>query len=130
MFKRKIQIPDPVSKFPTFHQKKRSNSRLLQIPNKQIPQVCPGGRGCQGFDLIRALHKEKHINSTRKRVQGATQHIFHRKPAQFFENSTKLCEIYISRSVKNRHFETELNMSLEHSIIAVRNCARAYKGMG
>jgi hypothetical protein len=32
---------------------KSSNSRLLQILNKQIPQVCPGG-GCQGFDLIRA----------------------------------------------------------------------------
>ena len=59
------------------------------------------------FGVFESLHKEKHINSTRKRVQSATQRIFHRKPAQFFENSTKLC-------VKSRHFETELNMSLTH----------------
>jgi hypothetical protein len=41
------------------------------------------------------LHKEKHTNSTRKKGQSATQRKIHRKPAQFFENSTKLCEIYI-----------------------------------
>jgi hypothetical protein len=47
------------------------------------------------FWVFESLHKEKYINSTRKRVQSATQRISHRKPAQFFENSTKLCEIYI-----------------------------------
>jgi hypothetical protein len=45
--------------------------------------------------VFESLHKEKHINSTRKKVQSATQRKIHRKPAQFFENSTKLCEIYI-----------------------------------
>jgi hypothetical protein len=34
--------------------------------------------------------REKHINSTRKKVQSATQRKIHRKTAQFFENSTKL----------------------------------------
>jgi hypothetical protein len=47
------------------------------------------------FGVFESLHKERRINSTRKRVQSATHRIFHRKPAQFFENSTKLCEIYI-----------------------------------
>ena len=49
-------------------------------------------------------------------------------------NSSKIqrnCVKYIlDRPVKSRHFETELNMSLEHSILGVRNCARAYKCMG
>jgi hypothetical protein len=54
VFKRKIQIPDPLKQIPHLPLEKSSNSRLLQILNKQIPQVCPGG-GCQGFDLIRAL---------------------------------------------------------------------------
>jgi hypothetical protein len=40
------------------------------------------------FGVFESLHKEKHINSTRKRVQSATQPIFDRKPAQFFENAT------------------------------------------
>jgi hypothetical protein len=75
------------------------------------------------FGIFNSLYKVKHINSTRKRVQSETQRKIHRKPAQFFENSTKLCEIYIDRSVKSRHFETELNMSLEHSTLGVRNCA-------
>jgi hypothetical protein len=58
------------------------------------------------FWVFESLHKEKHINSTRKKVQSATQRKIHRKPAQFFENSTKQCEIYFDQSVKGRHFET------------------------
>ena len=42
VFKRKIQIPDP-KQIPHLPLEKSSNSRLLQILNKQIPQVCPGG---------------------------------------------------------------------------------------
>ena len=45
--------------------------------------------------VFESLHKEKHINSTRKKVQSVTQRKIHRKLAQFFKNSTKLCEIYI-----------------------------------
>jgi hypothetical protein len=108
---------------------KLSNLKLVLVYIPLNPLYCINSLG-PNFGVFESLHKEKHINSTRKRVQSATQHIFHRKPAQFFENSTQLCEIYISRSMKNRHFETELNMSLEHSIIGVRNCARPYKGMG
>jgi hypothetical protein len=92
------------------------NLSLFTVPLN--PLYCISSLG-PNFGVFESLHKEKHINSTRKRVQSAIQHIFHRKLAQFFENSTKLCEIYISRSVKNRH-----------SILGVRNCARAYKGMG
>jgi uncharacterized protein YcsI (UPF0317 family) len=48
---------------------------------------------------------------------------------------SNLCSFFfihpvLDRSVKNRHFETELNMSLEHSILGVWNCARPYKCMG
>ena len=74
--------------------------------------------------VFESFHKEEHISSTGKKVHSATQRIIHRKPAQFFENSTKLCEIYFDHSVKNRHFETGLNMLLEHSTFGVRNCAR------
>ena len=63
--------------------------------------------------VFESLHKEKHINSTRKKVQSVTQRKIHMKLAQFFKNSTKLSEIYRDHSVKSRHFETELNMSLE-----------------
>ena len=62
---------------------------LVYIPLHCINSLDPN------FGVLESLHKVKHINSTRKRVQSATQRIFHRKPAQFFENSTKLCEIYI-----------------------------------
>jgi hypothetical protein len=61
------------------------------------------------------------INSTRKKVQSATQRQIHRKPAQLFENSMKLCEIYFDHSGKSRHFETGRNMSpLEFGIVRER----------
>ena len=83
------------------------------------------------FWVFESLHKEKHINSTRKKFLSATQRKINRKPAQFFENSTKLCEIYFDHSVKSRHFETgRYWMLLEHSTLGVWNCARAYKSMG
>jgi hypothetical protein len=41
-----------------------SNSHLLQILNKQIPQVFPRGGGCQGFDLIHTLPFEVKSCST------------------------------------------------------------------
>jgi hypothetical protein len=50
------------------------------------------------FGVFESLHKEKHINSTCKKVQSATQRKIHRKPTQLFENSTKLCEIYFDHS--------------------------------
>jgi hypothetical protein len=68
--------------------------------------------------------QEKHINSTRKKVQSVTQRKIHRKLAQFFKNSTKMCEIYIDHSLKNRHFETELNMSLGLYPWSLELCAR------
>ena len=82
--------------------------------------------------VFESLHKEKHINSTRKKVQSVTQRKIYRELAQFFKNSTKLCEIYIDHSVKSRHFETELNMSLEllsleFGIVRVRTIVWANK---
>ena len=56
--------------------------------------------------VFESLHKGK-------KVQSVTQRKIHRKLAQFFKNSTKLCEIHIDHSVKSHYFETELNMSLE-----------------
>ena len=87
---------------------KLSNLKLVLVYIPLNPLYCINSLG-PNFGVFESLHKEKHINSTRKRVQSATHRIFHRKAAQFFE--------------------TELNMSLEHSILAVRNCARAYKCM-
>jgi hypothetical protein len=55
VFKRKIQIPDPLSKFPHLPLEKKvkfppsSNTKQANSPGM------PGGGGCQGFDLIRAL---------------------------------------------------------------------------
>ena len=55
------------------------------------------------FGVFESLHKEKHTNSTRKKGQSATQ------------RKINICVKYIlDRLVKSRHFETELNMSLEH----------------
>jgi hypothetical protein len=83
------------------------------------------------FGVFESLHKEKHINSTRKRVQSATQRIFRRKNRHNYLKIQRNCVKYIlDRSVKNRHFETELNMSLEHSILGVWNCARCVQVYG
>jgi hypothetical protein len=41
MFKRKI--PNPLKQISPPSTRKSSNSRQVQILNKQIPQVCPGG---------------------------------------------------------------------------------------
>ena len=76
------------------------------------------------FGVSESLHKElihRYIHSTRKKVQSATQRKIDRKPAQLFENSTKLYEIYFDHSAKSRHFVTGLNMSpLEFGIVRVR----------
>ena len=104
---------------------KKSNGQTLNFVLVYIPLNPPGPLYCinslsPNFGVFESLHKEKHTNSTRKRVQSATQRIFRRKNRH---NSLKIqrnCVKYIlDRSVKNRHFETELNMSLEHSILGV-----------
>jgi hypothetical protein len=52
---------------------------------------------CTGFKFwdFRVVAQKTHINSRRKKVQSTTQRKIHRKPAQFFENSAKLCEIIL-----------------------------------
>ena len=92
------------------------NLSLLMIPLIN-PLYCINSLGRSNFGVFESLHKEKHIYSTRKRVQSATHRIFHRKPAQFFENSTKLCEIYIR----------SLSDPLEFGIVRVRTSVWANK---
>jgi hypothetical protein len=48
MFKRKI--PDPLKQISPPSTRKSSNSCQVQILNKQIPQVCPGGMSRFRFD--------------------------------------------------------------------------------
>jgi hypothetical protein len=85
---------------------KKSNCQTFVYIPPQTSLYCINSLGPH-FGVFESLHKEKHINSIRN------------------------CVKYIlDRSVKSRHFETELNMSLEHSIIGVWNCARAHKCMG
>jgi hypothetical protein len=89
-------------------------STILYIPLYCILKFAGPNAG-----VFESLHKEKHINSTRKKVQSATQRKIHRKPAQLY--STKLCEIYFDHLAKSRHFETGLNMSpLVVGIVRVR----------
>ena len=66
-----------------------------------LPLYCINSLG-PNFGVFESLHKEKHTNSTRKKGQSATHRKIHRKPAQSFENSTKLCEIYINRSLSEK----------------------------
>jgi hypothetical protein len=47
----------------------------------------PGVAGSK-FLGFRVVTQENHTNSKRKKGQSATQRKIHRKPAQFFENST------------------------------------------
>jgi hypothetical protein len=88
---------------------KKSNCQTLNLSlfifHALSPLYCINSLG-PNFGVFESLHKEKHINSTRKTVQSATQRFFHRKPAQFFENSTKLCEIYILISFRQRKHKT------------------------
>jgi hypothetical protein len=60
---------------------KKSNCQTFKPVLVYIPLYCINSLG-PNFWVFESLHKEKYINSTRKRVQSAIQRIFHRKPAQ------------------------------------------------
>jgi hypothetical protein len=81
----------------------------------------------RGFSFLRTFHYTLHGGSWNTSVAAGRRSAGgkgKRRRKARRERVTKLCEIHIDHSVKNRHFETGLNVSLGYSAIGVRNCVR------
>jgi hypothetical protein len=83
---------------------KKSNCQTLNFVLVYIPLnplYCINSLS-PNFGVFEQLHKEKHINSTRKRVQSATQRIFRRKNRHNYLKIQRNCVKYIFRSLSEK----------------------------